>query len=187
MNRSLVAGSLGAIAARDNLSVAESILNANHLVLVDVSYSMATCDSRGGRSRHAVAQEELNKLQAAHPGDIAVAAFSDSVELRLNGVLPPPLSGTNLAGALTWAKQFDGTMRFIVVSDGEPDDPFAALALAQQFTSRIDTIYCGNERDINAQAFMRQLASAGHGQSVTAACAQQLAERVEVLLIGGGQ
>lgn len=186
-NLSIVPGSLQDVVSRSSGSLAESILNCNYLILVDCSYSMITHDSRGGKSRHQVAQEELNKLQASHPGDIAVAAFSDTTELRLSGVLPPPLSGTNLAGALQFAQQFDGTMRFVICSDGEPDDEAAALAIARTFASRIDTIYVGPERDRSGADFLRRLASAAGGQSVTAACASQLAERVETLLIGVGR
>jgi hypothetical protein len=182
----LVSGSLGAIAQRDGLSLAESMLNAENMILVDVSGSMDAHDSRGGRRRYDVACEELVKLQQAHPGKIAVVAFSSSVVFAPSGVPAFEGGGTDLVAGLRFALPFDGTMRFIVISDGEPNDEKATLDIARQFSSRIDTVYVGPEADRSGARFLRQLAAATGGQHVKADRAQELAARVETLLLNGG-
>lgn len=184
---SLVTGSIGQIAQRDGISLAESFLTADAIALIDVSGSMAAHDSRGGRQRYTVACEELTKLQNTLPGKLAVVAFS-SETVFVPGGMPPFLSGgTDLAGALRFVLPADGTVKFIVISDGEPEDPGECLSIAHRMTSRIDTVFVGSESDINARAFMRQLASAGQGQSVLAEKAAELADKVSTLMIGAGR
>lgn len=186
-NVSLVPGSIAAVARGQNQSLAESMLSAEILILVDVSGSMNCPDSQGGQRRYSVACEELMKLQAAHPGKIAVVAFSSSVVFAPSGIPAFEGGGTDLAAGLRFALPFDGTMRFIVVSDGEPNDRQAALNMATQFTSRIDTVYVGPEDDRSGARFLEQLARAAGGQHVKADRAQELAERVESLLLGAGR
>lgn len=181
----IVPGSLGAIAARDNISVAESFLSADVIVIVDVSGSMATHDSRGGHSRYEVACEELRTLQARLPGKIAVVAFSGGFQFAPGGV--PLFQGdtTNLAGALRFVQVADGTVEFFVISDGEPDSPADALAIAQRFESKISTIYVGPEGGRGSD-FLRQLAAASGGQHTTAARAVELAASIERLMLKTG-
>ncbi|HOR01504.1 MAG TPA: VWA domain-containing protein [Anaerolineae bacterium] len=102
--QAIVPGSLSAIAAREGQSLAETFLNADAVILVDTSGSMMSGDSRGGRSRYNVALEELAHLQAHMPGKLAVIAFSDSTVFAPGGQPPLLGSGTNLAGALRFAK-----------------------------------------------------------------------------------
>ena len=66
------------------------------MAIVDVSPSMEERDSRGGRPRIDVAQEELAALQAEFPGRIAVFAFSDACRLVAGGV--PSRFGVALMG-----------------------------------------------------------------------------------------
>jgi Mg-chelatase subunit ChlD len=184
MEMSVVPGSIGSVAARANQTLAESLLGAEIMLLIDASGSMTACDSRGGRSRWDVAVEELTKLQAAHPGKIAVVAFSCDVVFAPSGVPRFEGSGTDLAAGLRFILPFDGTVRFIVVSDGCPNDEREALKVAKQFTSRIDTIFVGDESDWSGgAAFLVRLAAASGGQSVKADRAAELAERVETLLL----
>src|SRR5262245_12419703 len=72
----IVAGSLQAIAKRDGTDLATVFSDADAVVIFDYSYSM-TEPARGGRSKYAVACDELRTLQAAHPGKIALIQFSD--------------------------------------------------------------------------------------------------------------
>ncbi len=186
-NMSVVPGSIGQVAHRAGQSLAEGLLDAEIMILVDVSGSMNTQDSRGGRSRYAVACEELAKLQAMHPGKIAVVAFSSAVRFAPSGVPEFEGQSTDLAAALRFALPWDGTVRFVVVSDGVPDSEADALAVARQFTSWIDTVFVGPEGDYGGRAFLERLARASGRQSVTADRAAELAARVETLLIGGKQ
>lgn len=179
----LVPGSLAAIAQQNNASIAETFLNANCVILVDTSGSMEACDSRGNRSRYEVACDELKNLQASLPGKLAVIAFSSDVMFCPSGV-PFQYNGqTDLAKALKFAKIADVQgIRFIVISDGEPDSEDAALKVAKTYTNRIDTIFVGPEHG-SGQKFLSALAKASGGQGVTAAKVQQLASNVERLLL----
>lgn len=179
-----VRGSLQDTAAKGAQSLAEAFIDAEAVILCDVSGSMAACDSRGHRQRYEIACEELAALQANLPGKIAVIAFS-SVPQFVPGGVPPFLSGgTDLAQALKFAKVADVPgMRFIVISDGEPDDPEETLRVAGSYTNRIDTIYVGPEAFPQGLRFLERLAAAHGGQAVTADRADQLASRAAQLLL----
>ena len=180
-----VPGSLADTAARQGTSLAESFVSAEAVILVDTSGSMSARDSRGGQRRYDVALEELAALQAAIPGKVAVIAFSDT-QLFVPGGQPPFLSGgTDLTGALKFAKVADVPgMRFIVVSDGMPDNQITALAVAGTFTNKIDTVYVGPERDTYARDFLARLSATKGGQTITADRVVELADKVERLLLG---
>lgn len=182
----IVPGSLTAVAQRDGASLAESFANAEVIVICDSSGSMQIEDSRGGRSRYDVELEELAKLQARLPGKIAVLAFSDNVEFVPGGV--PPMLGqtTMLDKALKFAKIADVSgMRFILISDGCPDDPVAAMAVARTFVSRIDCIYVGPESMPDGRDFLLSLSKLRGGTQVTADRAKELCAAVQQLLLGG--
>lgn len=181
----LVPGSVGALAQSSGRSVAEVFMAVDAVVVVDTSGSMAAHDSRGGQSRYDVACAELAKLQAAQPGKIGVISFSDSAQFCPNGVPVNGGGGTDLAGALRLAKTADvAGMRFIVVSDGEPDDEEAALAEARRFVGRIDVIYVGPETSTHGRDFLARLARARGGEFVTADRAVELAAATTTLLLG---
>lgn len=185
MNMAIVTGSIAALAADSGKSIAESFLSADAVIIVDTSGSMATLDSRGGKSRYNIALEELAQLQAHMPGKLAVIAFSGDAIFCPGG--QPPLLGsrTNLAGALRFAKVADVPgMHFVVISDGQPDDEREALAVAATYKAKIDTIFVGPENDWHGgQAFLQRLAAASGGQHVSADRAQELAATTERLLL----
>ena len=54
----------------------------------------------------------------------------------------------------------------MVISDGQPDDPARALAIARKFRGAIDVLYVGPDSDAAAIAFMRQLAAAAGGEVI---------------------
>ncbi|MDA8189597.1 MAG: VWA domain-containing protein [Dehalococcoidales bacterium] len=187
VTNALVTGSIGQIAQRDGISIAESFLTADVIVLVDVSGSMAAHDSRGGKQRYEVACQELTKLQNTLPGKLAVVAFSSETQF-VPGGQPPFLSGsTDLAGALRFVQPADGCVRFIVVSDGYPDEPEEALAIARRFQSVIDVVYVGPESDLIGLRFLEDLARAAGGRFVKAEKAAELADKVSTLMIGAGR
>lgn len=183
MSNQLVKGSLGAIAQQNNQSIAETFINADVVIIVDTSGSMAACDSRGGQSRYDVACEELKNLQGSLPGKLALLSFSDDVLFCPSGIPHNYEGGTKLAHALKFAKVADVTgMRFIVISDGQPDSEEEALKVARTYKAKIDTIYVGPEGG-EGQAFLRRLAKASGGQGVTAAQVKELQLTVERLLL----
>jgi len=182
-NTQLIKGSLGAIAQQNNQSIAETFINADVIIIVDTSGSMCAEDSRGGKSRYDVACEELKNLQASLPGKLALLSFSDDVIFCPSGIPFNYEGGTDLAKALKFAKVADVTgIRFIVISDGEPQNEEGCISVAKTFRAKIDTIYVGPEGG-DGQAFLRKLAKASGGQGVTAAQVKELAANVQKLLL----
>jgi len=181
--KSIVKGSLTDIAASNGHSLAQTFVNAEVVVIVDTSSSMGTYDSRGRRQRYDVACEELAALQGSLPGKIAVLSFSQATLFCPDGKPFNHGGGTDLAGALKFARVADvPDMRFIVISDGEPDSQSAALAEAAQYRNRIDTIYVGPESQPYGRDFLQKLAAASGGQMVSADRAQNLLEATQKLL-----
>lgn len=183
-NTAIITGSLSALARQNNKSIAETFVNCDVIVIVDVSGSMAANDSRGERSRYDVACEELAKLQANLPGKVGVIAFSSTV-MFVPGGQPPFLGGgTNLAGALRFTRVADVPgMRFFLISDGEPNNEEEALKAATQYKNKIDVIYVGPERNPRGRDFLTKLANTTGGKTVTADCVRELAATVERLLL----
>lgn len=186
MTRDIVTGSIAAVAARGNRSIAESMLDVEHVIMIDCSGSMEMHDSQGGRSRHAVACEHLARLQAEFPGKIAVVAFSSHAQFMPGGVPPQPIGGTDVTGALTFSKKMDGPgVQFVLISDGQPDDEASALAVAKTYKAKISTIYVGPETERGGADFLRRLAVANGGQFQTADRVTLLADVMRPLLTAG--
>ncbi len=183
MTNQIVAGSLGAVAAQNKKSIAENFVNANAIILVDTSGSMEQTDSRGGKSRYDAACAELKNLQASLPGKLALLSFSSEVIFCPNGIPFQYSAMTDLAKALKFAKIADVSgMRFIVISDGEPDSESEALSVAATFKNRIDTIFVGPEGG-SGQAFLCKLAKASGGKNVTSAQVKELSNDIQKLLL----
>lgn len=164
--------------------LALSMMNVDIVILVDTSGSMASCDSRGGKSRYTVACEELAALQQANPGKILVLSFSDNTEICLGGVPRFQMGGTYVAQALKFTKLYDlPDMKFFLISDGEPADNDQALEVAKSYKNHISTIFVGPENNPLGLNFLRQLAMATGGQHVTADRAKELASTVTQLLL----
>jgi len=185
-SKALVPGSIGALAQQQNVSIAESFLSADVIILVDVSGSMHAADSRGGRRRYDVAVEELTLLQRDMPGKVAVIAFSNDTQFVPGGVPPFLSGGTDLARALEFVKVADGCVKFVVISDGWPDDSERCIQIASTFRSQISTVYVGPKGDRRGAEFLERLARVHGGQFLVADRAVQLAERVEHLMLTAG-
>lgn len=183
MDTSIVKGSLANIATTNNMSLAQTFISCEVIVLCDTSGSMSARDSVGGNSRYDQACWELATLQGSLPGKIGVISFSDSTMFCPNGTPFFLGGGTDLAGALQFAKVADvpGGMRFIVISDGQPDNADAALRMARKYHNRIDTIFVGPEYGPGRE-FLERLAAASGGQHVTAEKVKELANSVQRLL-----
>lgn len=177
----MVVGSIAAVAKQQGQPIAVTFISAEIIAIVDVSGSMTTRDARDCQSRYDVACQELVALQAKHPGQVAVVAFSYNAQFCPGGVPVFDGGGTDLAGALRFVQIADGTVRFVVISDGIPDNADAALAVAREFTSRIDTVYVGPKSGHGAE-FMRRLSKTAGGQYVGTSV-NQLCGEVERLLL----
>jgi hypothetical protein len=159
------------------------------VVVFDSSYSMNTADAkdpanREGISRYAAGCLQLARLQEQMPGQIAILSFHDIAQMNPDGVPMRPGGCTNLTLALKMAKQADnGSIRFIVISDGDPDDEQSALNLATTFQGPIDTISIGTYQ--HGANFLRRLAQVGGGQYHADAETLELAETVQRFLLTG--
>lgn len=183
-NCQIVPGSLGAIATNTHKTIAETFCQADVVIIIDTSGSMASCDARNGNSRYEVACEELTQLQKNLPGKIALISFSGDVCFCPSG-LPVNYGGTtDLSKALNFVKIADvAGMKFIVISDGQPDYPSDCLQIAKTFKNRIDVIYVGPESCPEGRNFLQQLAAATGGKSVTAEKTNNLLNEIQTLLL----
>lgn len=179
----IIPGSISDIAMSNKQSIAVTFVGADCVVIVDTSGSMGANDSTGGKSRYEVACKELAALQANMPGKIAVLSFASTVMFCPDG---KPLfigGGTDLTHALKFAKIADiPPIRFFVISDGQPDDPRSAIAVAGTYKNTISVIYVGPEQFPNGRDFLEQLAKASGGEIVTADRVNALAEKFTRLL-----
>ena len=183
MNNQLVPGSLRVMAMKDKKSIAESFINADVICLIDVSGSMDTNDSRNNLSRYEVACQELTYLQKNLPGKIAVIGFSDDTEFYPGGIPKLQGGGTDMAKALRFIKIADlPGIKFILISDGEPNEIEVTLQIAATFTNKIDVIYVGPESNPRGRDFLQKLAVATGGKSVTADRAKELSAGVMKLI-----
>lgn len=140
--------------------------------------------------------------QADTPGERRIDALRGVVEnLRLQSVpfkqlcfsdspfwsdiVPEPMGGTNLSGALEFCKQA-APQHVIIVSDGWPNSRDAALAVAKQLNCRVDVYYVGPSSDTNALAFMKSLANSTGGVS-GAVSFKELAIKIAGALTAGSQ
>lgn len=179
----IVTGSLTDIAKSTGASLAETFIGADAVVIVDTSGSMASADTPQGKSRYDVACDELAILQQKLPGKLAVISFSNDVMFCPNGQPYNLRGGTDLTKALEFTKVADvDDMRFILISDGEPNDPNSALRVARTYKNRIDIIYVGSEFSLHGRQFMDELARNSGGVAVTSETVKGLAEKTQLLL-----
>lgn len=162
----IIKGSLSAVSKRNEITLAEAFMSAEKLVLIDTSVSMQQKDAGAGRRRYDVASNELARLQAENPGKIAVVSWSHDVRFCPSGIPHDFQGGTDLAGALRFARHADDCgLSVIVISDGEPDEEEEAITVARKFKSRIHTIFIGPEGS-PGRNFLRRLAVVSGGQSL---------------------
>jgi hypothetical protein len=104
--------------------------------------------------------------------------------------LPPVLGSTNLTRALQ-ALHAERPKHVILISDGEPDNADTAIRAALALTCKISTIYCGDETNTQAIAFLKKLTLCSRGGLIGTAHVDALTDasatvkRIEqVLMIG---
>lgn len=162
MNNLAVRGSIKDVSG--DTSIAQSLEDITTIVIMDTSLSMDYADSPDGTSRHAYASIQLEQVQAKYPGQIALVSFGDCPVFCANGIPNKPHGTTDMVLALQYVKVADDIpdMNFILISDGDPDDEWQTLAIAEQFKNKIDTIYIGPEGGYGEQ-FLRRLSAATGG------------------------
>lgn len=187
MKREITKGSLADMMQSENISLAESFLSCECVVLFDVSLSMNNMDGKY-ISRFDRGVRELKSIQEEMPGKYAIVQFADRVDFMAGGV---PMfgmsgSGTDLTAALKFVYAADEIpgMRFVVISDGEPNNEISVLKTASRFQNKIDTIFIGEENNrlsAHAKEFMLKLAQISGGDAVTTA-AENIGKTVTHLL-----
>lgn len=184
----VVPGSIQAAADANNTSVAEALLGAKYIVLVDSSGSMDSADAPGGKRRFAAACDELTGLQARLDGQIAVFSFSSEVEFAPGGVPRFLCGGTALHKALKEIVKWDGLIDAVfVLCDGWVDDEQGAMYEASRFkVTPINTVFIGSETDTHGREFLARLAQANRGTTALAAQVKQLGATIERLMLTAG-
>ena len=185
MKYEITKGSISDLMQKEDVSLAESFLTCDCVVLFDVSGSMDDPDNTG-RSRYDRGCDQLRELQASMPGKIAVVQFADKVQFMPGGVPVMGASGygTDLAAGLRFIRAADvPEMRFVVISDGSPDSESMALAEAKRFDNKIDTVYIGKE-DGFGKDFLCKLASVSGGSAIQSA-AENIKQDIVYLLNAG--
>jgi hypothetical protein len=183
MTRAIVPGSLADVMNAENLSLAESFMHCDAILLVDTSGSMNMNDAPGGLSRHNAAQGELERLQKSNPGKLGVVSFSSKTRFCPSGIPHRFNEGTDMAGALRFVHPADDCgIRFFLITDGEPDNERKTLEVARTFKSRIDVVFIGAENG-RGREFLQRLADVTGGQSVKSAEVGMLGESVERLML----
>ncbi len=176
MNNALIPGSLSDSARKGDISLAESFLSADVLILVDNSGSMSATDAPGGLSRKQTAKNELVKLQRKYPGKIALVSFANFPVPSPGGDILACGTTTGMAKALKFAKRADDCgMKIVLITDGEPNSQSETLAIASTFKSRIDAIYIGSEGGLGFD-FLQQLMAITGGKAMKSAEPGLLAE-----------
>ncbi len=179
------AGHIQAHSGKTEEDFLKDMVEADAVVIADVSGSMGISDAGedGKTERWAILVKALDKTAVAQK--IVIVAFSEDAQV-VWGEVPRPNSTTNLAGALRYVREFaSGDMKYVVISDGEPDDEKAALIAARDL-GPISTIFCG-PRNGSGQKFLERLATVtkGRHRSQPLTSADQLSETVQTLLLAG--
>lgn len=185
----VVPGSILDRASQSDSSVAEVFARCEIIVVLDQSGSMSAEDTRDGRSRYDVADEELAKIQAAYPGKAALISFDSSPEFCPGGMGNRHGGGTNIVAALEYVIVADGLATIVLVSDGEPNEPHwnaedKTLEVAGRFKHPIHTIYIGAPGE-RGEEFLDELARRTGGQRFVSAKPGELGAGVIALLTGG--
>lgn len=126
------------------------------VVLLDTSGSMSL--PVGEQRRIDVLIDIIGRLMTPVIPGVRFVAFH-SVAWELDGATYralQPGGGTALADALTMVAPWRPAS-VVIISDGEPDEPEAALVAARALRCRLATYYCGDEENHAAKAFLRAL------------------------------
>jgi hypothetical protein len=167
------------------------------ILLCDLSGSMDAFVGESGKTRRNMLESALANLLPRHPGVIVYAFGSDVQRVyEPQQGLPPVLGSTDLAKALR-ALHVEQPKHVVVISDGEPNNPDDAIRAALALVSRFSTVYCGDESNAAAIAFLKKLTLCSRGGLIGRASATSLAAPEEAtkaieqtLMIGhtpGGQ
>ena len=189
MNKSIqnIQGSQLDYAQKTGITLAESFLDLEMVILLDVSGSMETKDAPGGKTRSEAAQEALTTIQGNNPGKVGLVCFADYTSYCSDGRIADCGSGTMLEKGLRELRELDDLgIKLVVVCDGEPLDKQKALNEAKKFSSPLNAIFIGPEDDLyGGRAFLQRLVDLSGGQFIQSDAPGMLQDGVERLLLVG--
>ena len=145
------------------------------VMLLDISSSM-NGPSEDPKVTRIEALRKLVVDMKLMPGQ-TVYTFSYLAERCDPNHIPEPSGGTNLTGAFKKLKE-DGHKSVVLITDGEPDNPKAALEEAKGF-SGLEIFYVGSGQQ---PSFLKKLAKAGGGSSCQVSMDAQLSATIQKLL-----
>jgi hypothetical protein len=156
-------------AAKENssnsLRIYRERLNANPsggtVIILDISYSMAET-VHGGKRKIDILRDAMNRNIS--PNEILLIFSSDCRLIYDFSSIPEPYGGTAMHLAILNAAMHK-PKHTLIVSDGQPDCKKQALSAAKNLSGIISTLFIGSDEDLEAIAFMSQLANVGCGRS----------------------
>ena len=166
----IVKGSVLNVAIHQARDLADVVAEIDAIIVLDTSLSMNTYDAPDGKSRFEYALSVLEQFQNKYEGKIALLCFNDEVVFCPSGFPPYNLgdNSTDMVKALNEILIADAvpSIKKILISDGEPNDPGATLEVARKFKkSKVDTIYIGSELyDNRGRDFLKKLSDLTGGQ-----------------------
>ena len=170
--------------------VALTLMDAKLVVICDRSASMEEGDAGGGKARYVVEDEVVTKLQGKYPGQIVLISFNDMAFIALDGRLPFPSGGTDMANAISMAVPLvESGLRAVLISDGEPNPSTEDRIFheAKRMNGKLDTIFVGKEHS-KGDKFLKKLAQTAGGTHQVNEATKMLDQTLTVLLLkaGGG-
>lgn len=154
--------------------------DARSILLLDVSGSMSQIVN--GKRKIDILREIVVNFTG-----VRMFAFSTyTTEVRY---VPEPQESTDLSGAFRYLKPYiNKDTNFVLVSDGQSDNPESALNEAKSLGIPVNVVYIGNRGDMG-EDFMQLLARLTNGKEITAetfskAFQQQLTEGIQGFLYG---
>jgi len=164
-NKSLIRAAEKTLEVKSLKDLVRVRTNENAVLLVDVSGSMGA-GMRNGKTRIQGLREVVAGIQSKRPTTMVAFGLSGHPLEPMASVgfvteIPEAQGGTPLAEAIHFARGA-GFGRAVVISDGGPNDPRAAMEAAKVFGGRIDVIFVGDAGDPGS-FFLDQLAQATGG------------------------
>ncbi|WP_373545950.1 VWA domain-containing protein [Chamaesiphon sp.] len=134
----------------------------SRVMLIDTSGSMdEICQGTGRKRRIDILKEAISSIGWQ---DYQLVCFNFKV-VPIQDVrdICEPCGGTALHRAIDYAASLYPSQT-LVISDGEPEDEYAAIKSAEKLSGTISTLYVGDDSNREAIAFMSKLAKLGFGK-----------------------
>jgi hypothetical protein len=133
--------------------------SGNTVILLDISGSMS--EVVGSKRKIDILRQAVDRQLLIN--EVVLVFSSGCDQVASFQLIPEPFGGTAMHLGLQQAS-FYSPSHTLVVSDGQPDCQKQAFKEAEMLPGTISTLYIGNDKDLNAVAFMSKLARVGCGR-----------------------